>query len=52
MESWSNGVLEKNERRTAFIIQHSSSAVVAVGYYGEVGYSNTPELVCRLGPEA
>jgi hypothetical protein len=22
--------------------QHSNSAVVAIGYYGEVGYSNTP----------
>ncbi len=28
--------------KTSFENQYSNSAVVAIGYYGEVGYSNIP----------
>jgi hypothetical protein len=30
--------------------QHSNSAVVAIGYYGEVGHSNTPEHFFQAKP--
>jgi len=55
---WDNGILDfwndglrkehpKEEFNPFFPIFHySSSAVVAIGYYGEVGYSNTP--ICNM----
>jgi hypothetical protein len=53
MEYWmrigSLPVLEPNSYRVSIhdvvvlpTLQHSGSAVVAIGYYGEVGYSSTP----------
>jgi len=37
--------MEKNKITSVSLHnQHSNSAVVAVGYYGEVGYSSTPTL--------
>jgi hypothetical protein len=57
LESWSSGVLEQEKAHCALffypLLHHSNSALVAIGYYGEDGYSSTPyidHLAWRLTP--